>query len=298
MTAPRRLWAVGQKGQAPPLALVVAGHTLRAQRSDHGLTRSAVARALAVDTRTVTRLEGALAAWPTRDLTTLLAAYLITDQAQCEGLWALTHAAHGMQQASPEIHTCYDGEPGWLYRLNACLRTASTVRAYEARRLPRSLWTARYAAWQRQWAARRRLSPTPAAAADPEPDAFDHQVVVAVVDELAFFQPVPGPVMCEQVDHLCQLIDQDRLRLGIVPRRSTPPGIGAVTEMTGWRPWIAAEEVPGGNGVLYSDSTLQAPVAAGLDHAMSCCGPADRTQRLLADARQRYAAPGPLPAPY
>jgi transcriptional regulator with XRE-family HTH domain len=229
----------GEAGAAPMAARMWLGTQLRRLREEAGISREDAAAAVRSSASKISRIELGRTAIKTRDLTDLLALYGVSDEAEREGMLALSR--HG---SAPGWWACYgDAVPAWVKPYLGLEQAARLIRSYDVQFVSGLLQTPDYARAvfglrggfsgsagsdgsageraERQLAVRMRRQEILHRADPPH--------LWAVIDEAALRRPVGGTaVMRAQIEHLLEMNQLRHVNIQVLPFRAGSHAVGPV----------------------------------------------------------------------
>ncbi len=212
----------GEAGAAPAAARVRLGTRLRRLREEAGMSREEAGAAIRSSTSKISRIELGRTAVRARDLADLLGLYGASDEAEREGMLALSR--HG---SVPGWWQGYgDAVPAWMKAYLGLEQAARLIRSYDVQFVSGLLQTPAYARAvfslpggsagervERQLAVRLRRQEILHRADPPH--------VWAVIDEAALRRPVGGrTVMREQIEHLLEMSRLRHVNIQVLPFRA------------------------------------------------------------------------------
>ncbi|MGW7553954.1 Scr1 family TA system antitoxin-like transcriptional regulator [Streptomyces rimosus] len=262
---------------APHLLLSAYLHTLCAERN---VSLNDLAASSGHDTRWTTEPGSQPPPQPDQ-LAALLPLLGVSDP-------ALIHSAQALLIPSAHPHRMIDTAPGWGERLDACQRAARSLRICAPLMVPGIVQTAAYAEALSP-PLRRRTAERPR---PPRPRllAAEHaQHVTVVLDEVVLCPGIASAeVMAEQVTHLQQMVEDERMDLRILPRHTgfLPRALCEMTFPHHGRRLYADDE---GHPLYVSGpASVCASLRQILDNAVADAAPADASRDLLQQHRQHH----------
>ena len=218
----REVQPLGEADAGPAAARIRLGTRLRRLREEAGISREDAGAAIRSSASKISRMELGRTAVKTRDLTGLLALYGVSDEAEREGMLALS--GHG---GVPGWWQAYgDAVPSWVKPYLGLEQAAQLIRCYDAQFVSGLLQTEEYARAvfslpggsfgeraDRQLAVRMRRQEILHRADPPH--------LWVVMDEAALRRPVGGTaVMRAQIEHLLEITRLRHVNIQVLPFRA------------------------------------------------------------------------------
>lgn len=201
----------------PTVRRIVLGHQLRRLRESRSLTREAAGEAVDGSGSKISRMELGRVSFKEQDVRALLRFYGV-DEREHEGL--LDMARHANEPGW--WHRYGELVPSWFQNYVGLEEAATRIQTYEVRIVPGLLQTEEYA-W---WVVKQGLPEVPDAEVRrrvrlrmARQEALSERTRIwAVVDEAALHRVIGDrEVMRNQLRHLAQLSEQNRVSLQVVP---------------------------------------------------------------------------------
>jgi transcriptional regulator with XRE-family HTH domain len=206
----------------PAVARIRLGTRLRRLREEAELSREDAGEAIRSSASKISRMELGRTAVKARDLTDLLALYGASDEAEREGMLALSR--HG--RVSGWWQDYGDAVPAWVKPYLGLEQAARLIRSYDVQFISGLLQTPEYAKAvfslpggssgeraERQLAVRMRRQEILRRTDPPH--------VWAVIDEAALRRPVGGTaVMRAQIEHLLEISQLHHVNIQVLPFRA------------------------------------------------------------------------------
>ncbi|ABD11156.1 hypothetical protein ThrDRAFT_04723 [Frankia casuarinae] len=270
------------------------GVELRRLREAAGLTAAEAAKAIRGSEAKISRMENGLVSFRAIDVSDLLHAYGITDDARREAVLAL--AKETRQQGW--WHTYGDVVPRWFEVYVGLEAEASHIATFEMLLVPGLLQTADYARAVMQAATPLladaeidravdlRLGRQKALAADPPPQLW------AILDEAAVRRVVGGPTVTRaQLAHLIEMSRRPEITIQVLPfRLGAHAGMGGSFILLGFPDGDNTPEIvyiDQATGSLYLDRPADvSQYRERMDRLRASAHDEDASRRLIVDAME------------